>query len=60
MTYSETRPSLLEKETQVTTRVALPSREQIDQLAVPECAQKVVEYRKSGLGLNHIEGCPLD
>jgi DNA repair photolyase len=42
----------------VTTRVALLSREQIDQL--PERAREAVEYRKSGLSLNHIQGCPLD
>ncbi|MBV9728170.1 MAG: radical SAM protein [Pseudonocardiales bacterium] len=41
----------------MTTRVALLSREQIDRL--PERAREVVEYRKSGLSLNHIQGCPL-
>ncbi|HEY6422437.1 MAG TPA: radical SAM protein [Pseudonocardiaceae bacterium] len=40
------------------TRVALLSRDQIDRL--PERAREVVEYRKSGLSLNHIQGCPLD
>ena len=40
------------------TGVALLSRDQIDQL--PERAREVVEYRKSGLSLNHIQGCPLD
>ena len=34
------------------------SRDQIDRL--PERAREVVEYRKSGLSLNHIQGCPLD
>lgn len=38
--------------------VPLLSREQIDQL--PDRAREVVEYRKSGLSLNHIQGCPLD
>ncbi len=38
--------------------VALLGRDQIDQL--PERAREVVEYRKSGLSLNHIQGCPLD
>jgi DNA repair photolyase len=38
--------------------VPLLSREQIDLL--PPRAQEVVEYRKSGLSLNHIQGCPLD
>lgn len=27
---------------------------------LPERAREVVEYRKSGLSLNHIQGCPLD
>ena len=27
---------------------------------LPERARKVIEYRKSGLSLNHIQGCPLD
>ncbi|RJO79362.1 radical SAM protein [Nocardia panacis] len=27
---------------------------------LPERARDVVEYRKSGLSLNHIQGCPLD
>ncbi len=40
------------------TRVALLSRDQIDRL--PERVREVVEYRKSGLSLNHIQGCPLD
>jgi DNA repair photolyase len=39
-------------------RVALLSRDQVEQL--PERAREVVEYRKSGLSLNHILGCPLD
>ncbi|MCF4123005.1 hypothetical protein L1785_18680 [Antribacter sp. KLBMP9083] len=38
--------------------VPLLSREQIERL--PERAREVVEYRKSGLSLNHIQGCPLD
>ena len=29
-------------------------------LNVPEALQSVVEYRNSGLSLNHIVGCPLD
>jgi DNA repair photolyase len=36
----------------------LLSEDQINRL--PAHAQEVVEYRKSGLSLNHIEGCPLD
>ena len=27
---------------------------------LPAGAREVVEYRKSGLSLNHIQGCPLD
>ena len=27
---------------------------------LPLRAREVVEYRKSGLSLNHIQGCPLD
>jgi len=42
----------------VSTGVALLSRDQIERL--PERARAVVEYRKSGLSLNHIQGCPLD
>src|SRR5437764_8967861 len=43
---------------QVSTLIPLLSRAQIDRL--PERAREVVEYRKSGLSLNHIQGCPLD
>jgi DNA repair photolyase len=42
----------------VTASVLLLAKEQIDQL--PDRAREVVEYRKSGLSLNHIQGCPLD
>lgn len=38
--------------------VPLLTKTQIDRL--PEPARDVVEYRKSGLSLNHIQGCPLD
>ncbi|TDV43697.1 radical SAM protein [Actinophytocola oryzae] len=40
------------------TAVPLLTQEQVDQL--PDRAREVVEYRKSGLSLNHIQGCPLD
>lgn len=40
------------------TFVPLLSADQIGRL--PERAREVVEYRKSGLSLNHIQGCPLD
>lgn len=40
------------------TPVPLLGKEQLDRL--PERAREVVEYRKSGLSLNHIQGCPLD
>jgi DNA repair photolyase len=36
----------------------LLAREQVERL--PARAREVVEYRKSGLSLNHIQGCPLD
>jgi DNA repair photolyase len=33
----------------------------VGQLArLPQRAREVIEYRKSGLSLNHIQGCPLD
>lgn len=38
--------------------VPLLSRDKIALL--PARAREVVEYRKSGLSLNHIQGCPLD
>lgn len=40
------------------TTVPLLSRTQLEKL--PDRARDVVEYRKSGLSLNHIQGCPLD
>jgi DNA repair photolyase len=42
----------------VVTVVPLLTEGQIERL--PERARAVVEYRKSGLSLNHIQGCPLD
>jgi DNA repair photolyase len=42
----------------VSVSIALLSRDQVEQL--PGRAREVVEYRKSGLSLNHIQGCPLD
>jgi DNA repair photolyase len=42
----------------VSVSVPLLAREQVEQL--PKRAREVVEYRKSGLSLNHIQGCPLD
>jgi DNA repair photolyase len=42
----------------VSVSVALLSRDQVEQL--PGRAREAVEYRKSGLSLNHIQGCPLD
>ena len=38
--------------------VPLLGREQVEHF--PGRARDVVEYRKSGLSLNHIQGCPLD
>ncbi|MFC1419366.1 radical SAM protein [Streptacidiphilus cavernicola] len=40
------------------TFVPLLNKEQISRL--PDRAREVVEYRKSGLSLNHVQGCPLD
>jgi DNA repair photolyase len=42
----------------VSTFVPLLDQEQAARLAAR--AREVVEYRKSGLSLNHIQGCPLD
>ncbi len=42
----------------MSTVVPLLGSGQIEQL--PPRAREVVEYRKSGLSLNHIQGCPLD
>ncbi len=42
----------------MSTFVPLLTAEQIERL--PERAREAVEYRKSGLSLNHIQGCPLD
>jgi DNA repair photolyase len=42
----------------VATFVALLDKDQVARL--PVRAREVVEYRKSGLSLNHIQGCPLD
>jgi len=42
----------------VSTFVPLLDTRQIQHL--PAGAREVVEYRKSGLSLNHIQGCPLD
>jgi DNA repair photolyase len=38
--------------------VPLLTRFQVE--ALPASAREVVEYRKSGLSLNHVQGCPLD
>jgi hypothetical protein len=46
------------KETQVTVVVPVLTKRQAE--ALPSRAREVVEYRKSGLSLNHIRGCPLD
>lgn len=41
----------------MTISVPLLTKDQINRL--PERAREVVEYRKSGLSLNHIQGCSL-
>lgn len=40
------------------TQVPVLSKAEVQR--IPERAREVVEYRKSGLSLNHIQGCPLD
>lgn len=42
----------------MSTFVPLLDRDQLERL--PTRAREVVEYRKSGLSLNHVQGCPLD
>lgn len=42
----------------MTVPVKILTRDEVARM--PERAQEVVEYRKSGLSLNHIQGCPLD
>jgi DNA repair photolyase len=42
----------------MSTTIPLLSPVQLARL--PERAREIVEYRKSGLSLNHIQGCPLD
>jgi len=41
---------------------AEPAVEEAEQrrMALPARAGQIVEYRKSGLSLNHVQGCPLD
>jgi DNA repair photolyase len=46
------------REAGVSTFVPLLDTEQV--LRLPAGAREVVEYPKSGLSLNHIQGCPLD
>jgi DNA repair photolyase len=49
---------MVEETFKVRVSVPLLARDQVDQL--PDRAREVIEYRKSGLSLNHIQGCPLD
>ena len=42
----------------MSTFVPLLDSEQAERL--PARAREVIEYRKSGLSLNHIQGCPLE
>jgi DNA repair photolyase len=46
------------EETAMTAVASLLTSEQTS--ALSQRAREVVEYRKSGLSLNHIQGCPLD
>lgn len=57
LTLHEPSPRLTLEKSYVITPVPLLSKDQINRL--PERAQEVVEYRKSGLSLNHIQGCSL-
>jgi hypothetical protein len=47
-----------DREAGVSTFVPLLGTGQVQRL--PAGAREVIEYRKSGLSLNHIQGCPLD
>lgn len=38
----------------------VPLLDKTQMAALPTSARRVVDYRKSGLSLNHIQGCPLD
>jgi DNA repair photolyase len=40
--------------------ITVPLLGPAERASLPERAGEVVEYRKSGLSLNHIQGCPLD
>lgn len=51
------QPFGLGRDSQVSSLVPLLSRVEMERL--PKRAREVVEYRKSGLSLNHIQGCPL-
>ncbi|PKV95528.1 DNA repair photolyase [Amycolatopsis echigonensis] len=55
LSLSPPRPTL--ETSDVITPVPLLSKDRIDQLS--DRAREVVEYRKSGLSLNHIQGCSL-
>jgi DNA repair photolyase len=46
------------REAAVSTFVPLLDTEQVQRL--PAGTREVIEYRKSGLSLNHVQGCPLD
>jgi len=56
--WAPNSPAAASEETVLSTIVPLLTREQLDRL--PERAREIIEYRKSGLSLNHIQGCPLD
>jgi DNA repair photolyase len=51
-------PAASSEEHRMSTVVPLLDAEQVARL--PKRAREVIEYRKSGLSLNHIQGCPLD
>src|SRR5579875_123770 len=44
----------------MTLSTVLPLLSAAQAILLPERAREIIEYRKSGLSLNHIQGCPLD
>jgi DNA repair photolyase len=44
----------------MTLSTVVPLRSAAQAMLLPERAREIIEYRKSGLSLNHIQGCPLN
>lgn len=53
-----TTPLLTEMEA-MTVKTFVPLLPANALVSLPDRARDVVEYRKSGLSLNHVQGCPL-